>query len=352
MVQRVIGMPNGLPLWVAWLVGILACSVVAFHAYAEQGEIVGTRDMDRPSWWEISFLDLGEDAALAAEDNKHLLIYFHLRGCPYCAVMAEDNFSASNYVPFLQEHFYVVDIDIEGDREVTLPNGNQLSEREYARSLDVRFTPGILFFDGQGEQVLRVDGYRSNAQFEPIVRFVANKDYQRMNLAAYLAQHNAKRAADKPRYSLAHKPYFTQATDLTALPDKPIMLIFEDATCDECPAFHRTILEDSETRALMDAMTVIRFDALSEEPIIDHQGQATTAQDYAMALQVHYRPGIVLIDRGKVMAARDSITVLHHFQNQLAYIATRAYLRQSRQEFFQMRQQQILDSGKNIDLSL
>jgi len=329
----------------------LALLTAASPALAK-GKVLGVRDMVKPSWWQLSFLDIAEDAEAAADEGKHLLMYFHLKGCPYCAKMAEENFSTSSYVDFLKDNFYVVEVDTRGDREVTLPDGEVFSEAEYADQLKVRFTPGILFFNGDGEQVLRVDGYRSNEQFEPIVRFVAEEAYKEKTLHTYLAEHKAKLAASNPSYTLANKPYFTSTDNLADLPDKPVLVVFEDATCSECPAFHRDFLEDDYSRELMDRMTVVRLDALSEELLVDHTGKTTTPRAYAEALGVSYRPGVALIDRGEVKGIRDSISVLYHFQSQLSYIATRAYLTQSRREFSRARQKQLLESGKDIDLSL
>ena len=333
------------------LVLVLALFWLSQLALAE-GKVLGVRDMVKPPWWELSFLDIAEDAKAAAEEGKHLLMYFHLKGCPYCAKMAEENFSTSAYIAFLKENFYVVDVDILGDRDVTLPDGDVITERKYADDLKVRFTPGLLFFNGEGELVLRVDGYRSNGQFEPILRYVASRAYSSTSLHAYLAEDRAKKANTSPNYRLVDKPYFTRTNNLHELPDRPIMLVFEDASCSECLGFHRNFLEDDYSRELMDKMTVVRLDALSKEKLIDHTGKVTTPMAYARQLGVSYRPGIVLIDRGKIKEKRDSISVLYHFQTQLAYVATRAYLQQSRREFSRARQKQLLESGQNVDLSL
>ena len=45
-----------------------------------------------PDWFKVSFLDLYEDVAEAAESDKRLMVYFFQDGCPYCKKLLEDNF--------------------------------------------------------------------------------------------------------------------------------------------------------------------------------------------------------------------------------------------------------------------
>ena len=46
----------------------------------------------QPEWFKVSFLDLYEDIAEAADENRRVMIYFFQDGCPYCKKLLEDNF--------------------------------------------------------------------------------------------------------------------------------------------------------------------------------------------------------------------------------------------------------------------
>jgi thioredoxin-related protein len=58
--------------------GVLAASA------AESGRLTGGIRYEIPAWFKTSFLDLAEDAAEAAEADKHVLLFMHLDECPYC----------------------------------------------------------------------------------------------------------------------------------------------------------------------------------------------------------------------------------------------------------------------------
>ncbi|MFV1998351.1 MAG: hypothetical protein ACC641_10115, partial [Acidiferrobacterales bacterium] len=45
----------------------------------------GAEDSEPPAWFKASFLDLREDINEATANQKRLFIYFHQKGCPYCA---------------------------------------------------------------------------------------------------------------------------------------------------------------------------------------------------------------------------------------------------------------------------
>ena len=53
----------------------------------------------------------------------------------------------------------VVAVNMFGDREVTTRDGDTLTEKAFAAAMRVQFTPTLLFFNEQGEVVLRLNGY-------------------------------------------------------------------------------------------------------------------------------------------------------------------------------------------------
>lgn len=72
------------------VVSLLLCAT--FLNAAEAGKIVGGANHDVPSWFKLSFLDITDDAQEAQKNNKHLMIFMDLDGCPYCAQMLSESF--------------------------------------------------------------------------------------------------------------------------------------------------------------------------------------------------------------------------------------------------------------------
>ncbi|MCF6194679.1 MAG: hypothetical protein L3J46_10155, partial [Kangiellaceae bacterium] len=59
----------------------------------KEGGYFGAKTAVHPEWCKESFLDLEEDIADAASNNKRLVVYFWQPGCHYCTQLWEDNFS-------------------------------------------------------------------------------------------------------------------------------------------------------------------------------------------------------------------------------------------------------------------
>ena len=118
-----------------------------------------------PDWFTPSFLDIREDAAEAAKEGRRLMVYFHQDGCPYCKQLVEVTFRDANVVGKLRRNFNAIDINIFGDREVTWTDGRRMPEKALTRLLGIRYTPTLVFFDGSGKVVHRIDGYLPPQEF-------------------------------------------------------------------------------------------------------------------------------------------------------------------------------------------
>jgi thioredoxin-related protein len=139
-----------------------------------------------PDWFKVSFLNIGEDATEAAAQHKHLLLFLHLENCPYCAKMLKENFTHGANTVYMQQHFDVVAIDVQGTRDVQLDKQTHLYESEFATRLGVQFTPTIVFVDGQGKPVLQLSGYKTPKEFARALHYVKDKAYSHMTFPAYL----------------------------------------------------------------------------------------------------------------------------------------------------------------------
>ena len=329
------------------LIAAVFTLLVATAALAT-GKIVGVQEVKIPEWWKLSFLDIAMDAEEAADEGKHLILFFHLDGCPYCAKMAAENFNSSPYIDFLKSNFDVVEINTRGERELSRADGSTMLEKQYARELGIFYTPALLFLDGTAETIVRVDGYRSDAQFEPILRYVASEAYRDQDIQEFIA---ADKRAQAPSYQLLEHELFGQSSDLSALDDKPIALIFEDSSCADCRKFHEQFLDDEITREIMAGMHVLRWDADSSQPVRDHRRQTTTPKELAQELELMYRPAVVLIADGRVIDVFNSQLVLYHFHSGLDYVASGAYKAMSRREFGRDYREKYL-LRRNVDYSI
>ncbi len=116
-------------------------------ANATTGKVVGGQMSEHPAWFKESFLDIAEDVDEAAQANRHVMLFMHLNGCPYCYRMTEENFKQAPYKDFIKQNFDVIAINIKGDREVALNEETSLREKELAVRLNVMYTPTVVFLN-------------------------------------------------------------------------------------------------------------------------------------------------------------------------------------------------------------
>jgi thioredoxin-related protein len=106
---------------------------------------LGDDGLHKTDWMQDTFKDLAEDLAEANDEGKRLVLFFEQRGCIYCTKMHEEVFSKPQVSSYISENFYVVQLNLHGDVEVTDFDGEILTEKAIARKWGVLFTPTIMF---------------------------------------------------------------------------------------------------------------------------------------------------------------------------------------------------------------
>lgn len=107
---------------------------------------IGDDGLHKTTWMRDTFKDLREDLAEANAEGKRLAIIFEQRGCIYCKQMHEEVFPDSEVDSFIRENYFVVQMNMFGDVEVTDFDGEILPEKEMARKWGLMFTPTLMFF--------------------------------------------------------------------------------------------------------------------------------------------------------------------------------------------------------------
>ena len=93
-----------------------------------------------------TFKDLSEDLAEATAEGKRLMVLVEQRGCIYCKKMHEEVFVVPEIANYIEENFFVVQINVFGDIEVTDFDGTTLPEKDMVKRWNALFTPSIYFF--------------------------------------------------------------------------------------------------------------------------------------------------------------------------------------------------------------
>lgn len=106
---------------------------------------LGDDGLHKPAWLRETFKDLREDLAEANAEGKRLMLIYEQRGCIYCTEMHEKVFTDPAIEALIRAHYFVVQLNLFGDVEVTDFDGTVLSEKEMAMRWGVMFTPTLIF---------------------------------------------------------------------------------------------------------------------------------------------------------------------------------------------------------------
>ena len=94
---------------------------------------IGDDGLHKATWMRDTFKDLNEDLAEATAEGKRLIILVEQRGCIYCKKMHEEVFVVPEVAYYIEEHFFVVQINMFGDVEVTDFDGTTLPEKDMVK---------------------------------------------------------------------------------------------------------------------------------------------------------------------------------------------------------------------------
>lgn len=116
--------------------------VLAAPAHAVE---LGDDGLHKPTWLRETFKDLREDLDEANAEGKRLLVIVEQRGCIYCTKMHEEVFPDPAIDALIRDSYFVVQINLFGDVEVTDFDGTVLPEKDMAVRWGVMFTPTMIF---------------------------------------------------------------------------------------------------------------------------------------------------------------------------------------------------------------
>lgn len=131
------------------IASLIATLCLALPLWAAE---MGDDGLHKADWMRDTFKDLNEDLAEANAEGKRLAIIIEQRGCIYCSKMHKEVFSDPEVADYIRENYFVVQMNLHGDTEVTDFDGEVLSEKAAARKWGILFTPSILFLPQEVEE--------------------------------------------------------------------------------------------------------------------------------------------------------------------------------------------------------
>lgn len=106
---------------------------------------IGDDGLHKTPWMRETFKDLRDDLAEANAEGRRLLLLVEQRGCIYCTRMHEAVYPRPEIAALIADTYFVVQMNLFGDTEVTDFDGEKLSEKDAAMKWGVMFTPTMIF---------------------------------------------------------------------------------------------------------------------------------------------------------------------------------------------------------------
>jgi thioredoxin-related protein len=282
-----------------------------------------------PSWFRLSFLNIGDDIKEAIGYKKRgLIVYFGQEYCPYCKALLEKDFGRSDIARYTRKYYDVVAIDIHGQKTVTDLQGRDISERQYADEEKVNFTPTLIFYDGEHKEALRLQGYYPPYKFRAALEYVADGYYKAETFRDYLHRANPPPNFDlgglNPEEFFLPAPYALDRTRIAA--KMPLLVFFEQGNCHACDVLHSAPLQNPELRSMLEKFETVQLDLNADTPVITPAGKRTTSKQWAEDLGLFYTPTLIFYDpHGKEIIRVDSVVGFYRLRRVLDYVLSGAY---------------------------
>lgn len=332
----------------ALMLGLLWTLLAAAPAAAQ---VASPQAIEIPRWFANSLLDLKDEVAEAARDGKRVMVYFGQDGCPYCKALMKANFGPGPIADKTRRHFVAIAINIWGDLDLTWIDGGKTTEKALARTLQVQFTPTLIFLETDGRQVLRLDGYQPPERFTHVLDYVIQRRDREQSLAEYLSL-QIREPAIPVRGA---RPYLMRnAADLARAGrgGRPLAVLFESPSCKACAEMHDEAFARDSMRRLLRGFDVARLLPGAPTALVTPDGRRADARGWARDLNIKLYPTVVFFDaQGREAFRFDGYLRPFHIESAFDYVASGAYRDEPQfQRFVQARAERLRAQGRPVDL--
>lgn len=111
------------------------------------------------------------------KNDKPLLVLFEQKQCRDCDELHSDIFKRKETLEQVSK-FNVVRIDIWSSDKIISPSGKTMSMKDFAKMLDVKHVPSMVFFDKGSKDVFRTEAYLKSFHTQSVMDFVSSGEYK------------------------------------------------------------------------------------------------------------------------------------------------------------------------------
>ena len=129
-------------------------------------------------------LNLNTISNQAKKQNKQLMFFFHIPGCPYCKSMLKENFKDKETLKEIDRNFVFVDIYTKDDAVVTFKDFKG-TPKEFTKYMRVFTYPTTQFRSASSQLIHEARGYRNTDELLTEIKYIASRSYKKMDLETF-----------------------------------------------------------------------------------------------------------------------------------------------------------------------
>ncbi len=144
----------------------------------------------------VTWYKYDEGLAKAKKEKKHIMVHFYANWCGWCKRMDKTTFSDEQIRKMLNGDFVAVKVNAESAEKVKV-DGKEMTLRQLAGEYNARAYPDTWFLKPTGERIGERKGYVEADEFQYILMWVKDDQYDKIGFAEYVKQLQEK--GDTPK---------------------------------------------------------------------------------------------------------------------------------------------------------
>jgi uncharacterized protein YyaL (SSP411 family) len=138
---------------------------------------------------KITWHSFDEGMALAARENKKVLVDVYTDWCVWCKKMDKEVYTDDQIGRILEENFVAVKYNPESQELVTVDN-QQMNGGMFTQAMGVSGYPSTLIFGADGKPITKLDGFQETKGFATVLQFIGEDHYKTKSFQQFKTELN------------------------------------------------------------------------------------------------------------------------------------------------------------------